>query len=112
MIKQCFRTRGRPALENGPEQPGITSNGDGRERCPRGPEDRGGHGPSRVGGGSPCAERDLLVMPGNAAVHRLRTEGPHAEGQEFRPGAFPELTTPMDLPGGHWLDFRRHWLEM
>ena len=89
-----------------------TSDGDGRGGCPRGPGDRGGHGPSRVCGGSPCAARDPLVMPPNAASRRPRTERPHAEGREFRPGAFPELTTPMDLPGGHWVDLRRRWLEM
>ena len=35
-----------------------TSDGDGRGGCPRGPGDRGGHGPSRVCGGCPCAARD------------------------------------------------------
>ena len=35
-----------------------TSDGNGREGCPRGPGDRGGHGPSRVCGGSPCGARD------------------------------------------------------
>ena len=52
------------------------------------------------------------LCPPNAAARRLRTEGPHAEGREFSPGAFPELTAPMGLPGDHWVDLRRHWLEM
>ena len=52
-------------------------------------------------------------MPPNAAVRRPRAEEPHTEGREIRPGAFPELTTPMDLgPGGHWVDLRRHWLDV
>ena len=89
-----------------------TSDGDGRGGCPRGPGDRGGHGPSRVCGGSPCAARDPHAVPPNAAVRRLRTERPHAEGREFRPGAFPESTTPMDLPGDGWVDLSRQGLEM
>ena len=40
-----------------------TSDGDGREGCPRGPGDRGSHGPSRVCAGSPCAARDPLAVP-------------------------------------------------
>ena len=48
----------------------------------------------------------------NAAARRPRAERPHAEGWEFRPGAFPEWTTPMDLPRGHWVDLTRHLLEM
>ena len=77
-----------------------------------GPGDRGEHGPSRVCGGSPCAAQDSRVVPPNAAVRRLRAERPHAEVREFRPGAFPELTAPTDLPGGHWVDLRRRGLEM
>ena len=30
--------------------------------CPRGPGDRGGHGPSRVCGGSPCTVRDPRIV--------------------------------------------------
>ena len=56
--------------------------------------------------------RDPHAVPPNAASRRPRAERPHAEGREFSPGAFPELTTPMDLPGGHLVDLRRHWLEM
>ena len=48
----------------------------------------------------------------NAASRRPRAERPHAEGQEFRPGAFPESTTPMDLPGDRWVDLSRQGLEM
>ena len=59
-----------------------------------------------------CRTGPPRCAPQNAAVRRLRTEGPHAEGREFRPGAFPELTTPMDPPGGHWVDLRRHWLDI
>ena len=40
-----------------------------------------------------------FVMPTNGAARRLRTEGPHAKVWEFRPGAFPELITPIDPPG-------------
>ena len=60
----------------------------------------------RVPHGTPHA------VPLNAASRRPRAERPHAKGREFSPGAFPELTTPMDLPGDHWVDLRRHWLEM
>jgi hypothetical protein len=52
------------------------------------------------------------AVPPNAASCRPRAERPHAEGREFRPGAFPESTTPMDLPGGRWVDLRRQELEM
>ena len=79
-----------------------TSDGDGREGCPRGPGNRGGHGLSRVGDGSPCAARNPLVMPKNAPLRRLRTEGPHAEISDFSPGSLPKFSTPIDLPGGHW----------
>ena len=79
-----------------------TSDGDGQGGCPRGPGNRGGHGLSRVGDGSPCAARNPLVMPKNAPLRRLRTEGPHAEISDFSPGSFPKLSTPIDLPGGHW----------
>ena len=56
-----------------------TSDGDGRGGCPRGPGDRGGHGPSRVCGGSPCAapgpprcapKRRLPPAAGRAATRR------------------------------------------
>ena len=90
-----------------------TSDGDGQGGCPRGPGDCRGHGLSRVCGSSLCATQDPLVMPPSTAARRLRTERPHAEGREFRPSTFPELTAPMDLPSwGHWVDLRRHWLEM
>ena len=55
-----------------------TSDGDGREGCPRGPGNRGGHGPSRVCGGSPCAARDSRVVPPNAVSPRPWAERPHA----------------------------------
>ena len=89
-----------------------TSDGDGRGGCPKGPGHRGGHGPSRVCGGCPCVARGPLAVPPNAASRRPRAERPHAEGREFRPGAFPESTTPMDLPGGRWVDLSRQGLEM
>ena len=73
---------------------------------------RGGHGPSWICGGSPCAAWNHIVMPRSAASRRPRTEGPHAEGQEFRPGAFSESTAPMNLPGDHLVDLGRHWLEI
>ena len=58
----------------------------------------------------PLAPHEIpLVMPRNAAVRRLQTEGSQANVWKFRHGAFPD--TPMDLPGGHWVEFRRHWLE-
>ena len=61
----------------------------------------------------PCAPHwDPLTMPPNAASRRPRTERPHAEGQEFSPGAFPESTAPMDLPGGRWVDLSRQGLKM
>ena len=61
----------------------------------------------------PCVpHRDPHAVPPNAASCRPRAERPHAEGREFRPGAFPESTTSMDLPGGRWVDLRRHGLEM
>ena len=56
-----------------------TSDGDGRGGCPRGPGDRGGHGPSRVCGGFPCAapgppccapKRRLPPAAGRAATRR------------------------------------------
>ena len=56
--------------------------------------------------------RDPHAVPPNAASRRPRAERPHAEGQEFRPGAFPESTTPMDLPGDGWVDLSRQGLEM
>ena len=79
-----------------------TSDGDGRGGCPRGPGNRGGHGLSRVGDGSPCAARNPLVMPKNAPLRRLRAEGPHAEISDFSPGSLPKFSTPIDLPGDHW----------
>ena len=79
-----------------------TSDGDGRGGCPRGPGNRGGHGLSRVGDGSPCAARNPLVMPKNAPLRRLRTEGPHAEISDFSPGSLPRFSTSIDLPGDHW----------
>ena len=52
------------------------------------------------------------VVPTNGASRRPQAEGPHAKVREFGPGAFPELTAPIDLLGDHWVDLRRHWLEM
>ena len=48
----------------------------------------------------PCAAWNPIVMPRNAAVRRPRTERPHDQVRGFSPGAFQELTAPMDLPGG------------
>ena len=79
-----------------------TSDGDGRGGYSRGPGNRGGHGLSRAGDGSPCAARNPLVMPKNAPLRRLRAEGPHAEISDFSPGSLPKFSTPIDLPGGHW----------
>ena len=46
-----------------------TSDRDGRSRCPRGPGDRGGHGPSRFCGGSPCAVLLQIILHSR---HRTR----------------------------------------
>ena len=75
-----------------------TSDRDGRRGCPLGLGDRGGHGPSQFCVGSPHAAWNPLVMLRNDAAGRPQTEGSHAKAREFRPGAFPESTTPMDLP--------------
>ena len=56
--------------------------------------------------------RDPHAVPPNAASRRPRAERPHAEGREFSPGAFPESTTPMDLPGDGWVDLSRQGLKM
>ena len=40
-----------------------TSDGDGRGGCPRGPGDRGGHGPSRTDDGFHCAALNLRLRP-------------------------------------------------
>ena len=78
------------------------SDGDGREGCPRGPENRGGHGLSRVCDGFPCAACNPLVMPRSAPLCRLRTEGPHAEILDFSRGSSPKFSTPIDLPWDRW----------
>ena len=78
-----------------------TSDGDGRGGCPRGPGDRGGHGPSRVCGGSPCAapgpprcapKRRLPPAAGRAATRRGPGIQPrrvsridHTHGPPWRP---------------------------
>ena len=80
--------------------------------CPRGPGDCRGHRPSWVCSSRPCTTWSPLAMPPNTAIRRLWAERPHTEGQEFRHSALPELTAPMDLPGGCWVGLRRRRLEM
>ena len=49
-----------------------TSDGDGRKGCPKGPGDRGGHGPSRVDNAFPCAALNPTITRMHAAVVTLQ----------------------------------------
>ena len=73
-----------------------TSDGDGRGGCPRGPGDRGGPGPSRVCGGSPCA------APGSPHCAPKRRLPPAADRAATRrgPGIQPRRVSRIDYTHG------------
>ena len=61
--------------------------------CPRGPGNRGGHGPSRIDDGFCCAALNLHLRP---ACGPLRPTATHTKVLSVCPGAFPELTAHID----------------